>query len=291
MKVFANNLIDDIAINRVATALKKYAPSSLTFVESEEDADLVIIYAHGLRRGVWWRASRLLKSHKKYAVVQLSLRITANPKTEDWLKIWENAQMVWSYFDLPKLCKADGNSANFNFYQAPLGVDSDVFKEVDLKRKYIAAVVSKGWSKESLGDVTTAARAVGRKVLNIGTQKELGEGIDYTGLIINDDATLSRYYSQCQYVSGLRRIEGFEMPVIEGLLCGARPICFDLDCYRMWFEGLSEFIPENGSGKIIPSLIELFKKKPRPVTDKEKKVVIHKFDWSKIARGFWKKIV
>lgn len=291
MKVFANNLIDDIAITRVETALKKYAPSSLTFVESEEDADLVIIYAYGLRRGVWWRTSRLLESKKKYAVVQLALRMTANPKTEDWLKIWERAQVVWSYFDLPKLCKKDGNSANFNFYLAPLGVDADAFKEVKLKRKYIAAVVSQGWSKESLGDVTTAARAVGRKVLNIGTQKELGEGIDYTGMIINDDATLSRYYSQCKYVSGLRRIEGFEMPVIEGLLCGARPICFDMECYRMWFEGLTEFIPENNREGIIISLKELFKKQPRPVTAEEKKIVIDKFDWSKIAHGFWGKII
>jgi glycosyltransferase involved in cell wall biosynthesis len=142
-----------------------------------------------------------------------------------------------------------------------------------------------------LEEVVTAARAVGLTVLNFESAKDFGDGVEYTGVIKNDDAKLARYYSQCKYVSGLRRVEGFELPVIEGLMCGSRPICFDLPAYRQWFEGLVEFIPEaGGRAQIIPALIGIFKKEPRRVSSAEKQLVKEKFNWGTIARGFWDRV-
>lgn len=290
MNVFAEAPIDNFCINRISGALKRYAPSGIEFVNDEKNADLVIMYTHGLRKKTWWAASRLMANNQKYAVVQLQLRSTPNPKTVDWLDTWEKAQVVWSYYDLPKLCLEDGNKADFNFYHAPLGVDAQVFKETPQDRKYVIAIHSKGWSRESLRDVVQAARTVEKTVLNIENPKDFGPNIEYTGVIKNDDHALARFYSRCKYVSGLRRIEGFELPVIEGLLCGARPICFDLACYRIWFDGLAEFIADTGSANIVPSLVELFKKEPKPVGDNEKELVRNKFNWEKIAQGFWDRI-
>ena len=98
---------------------------------------------------------------------------------------------------------------------------------------------------------------------------------------------MAGYYRSCDFGSGLHRIEGFEFPVLEGLLCGARPICFDLPCYRAWFDGLAEFIPEDLN--VVENLVKLFIKGPRPVTEKEKAIVKKRFNWQKICKGFWSK--
>lgn len=289
MKVFAEPLFHDFGINRISTAIKKYAPAGIEFIDTESNADLVIMYIHAHRRQMWWRAERILNRKHKYAVLQLQCRSTTNPNTTDWLKIWGNAEVVWAYYDLARLCKEDGNKVGFNFFYAPLGVDADVFHETKKDRKYIAGIHSKGWSRESLREVVLAARATGKTVLNIGKKKDLGEDIVYSGIV--DDETLSLYYSQCEYVTGLRRTEGFEMPVIEGLMCGARPVCFDEPHYRQWFDGFAEFIPDISRENTILLLTELFKKEPKPVSDIEKNLVKEKFSWKKVCRGFWGNIV
>ncbi len=291
LKAFVEPPLDDFCINRITQALKRYAPSDVKFVTDEAAANLVVLYAHGRRKHIWWTICRLKNHHQRAAVVQMSLKSTPNSQTADWLNVWEEAALVWSYYDLPHLCQEEGNPVNFNFYHAPLGVDATFFKESAFDRKYVIGIHSKGWSRESLEEVVTAARAVGLTVLNFESEKDFGEGIEYTGLIKNDDAALARYYSQCKYVSGLRRVEGFELPVIEGLMCGARPICFDLPSYRIWFEGLAEFIPEaGGRAQIIPALINLFNQEPRGVSHAEKNLVKEKFNWGHIAQGFWERV-
>lgn len=291
MRVYAEPPIDNFCINRISKALKLYAPNDVDFVNKEEDANLVILYVHGHRKRVWWTMTRHKDEDRQCAIIQLQLKNTVNPETKDWLDIWENAKLVWSYYDIPFLCEEEGNRVNFNFYHAPLGVYSESFKETRLDRKYIIGIHSKGWSRESLREVVTAAREAKKIVLNFESPKDYGEGVEYTGIIKNNDPKMAYFYSQCKYVAGLRRVEGFELPVIEGLMCGARPICFDIPSYRMWFNGLAEFIPEEGGrAEIIPALVEIFKKEPREVSDDEKQFVKEKFNWETISRGFWYRI-
>ena len=52
MKVFANNIIVNNGISRIADNVKKYAPDGIEFVDRERDADFVIVYAYGQRRKV-----------------------------------------------------------------------------------------------------------------------------------------------------------------------------------------------------------------------------------------------
>lgn len=267
MKVFAEDLRGDYAITKIAGALKKYAPSTIEFVQDENDADLVVMYVFSQRRRFLRRAQQVVRSGRKYAVVQLCVRSTPNPRTVDWLSLWKKAAVVWSYFDLPVMCEGDGNPLTFPFYHAPLGVDP-VFKETETDRKYTIAVGSN--RRESIKEVTEAAT----------------EPIWILGTGISDE-DLAKVYSQCKYVSGLRRIEGFELPVLEGLLCGARPICYDRLHYKYWYGSLVEYIPESEGPLIVENLKKLFIQEPRPVTEEEKQSVREKFDWEKIVRGFW----
>jgi hypothetical protein len=106
-----------------------------------------------------------------------------------------------------------------------------------------------------------------------------------------DDATLARVYSECHFVSGLRRVEGFELPAAEGLLCGARPIFFDGPHYRAWFDTFAEFIPEAASTTWSRRSRRFSGTGARPVTDAERADAARRFDWREIARGFWDRIL
>jgi len=286
MKVFVDNIINDFAISRIERALKKYAPDSIQFVNNEDEADLVVIYAFGQRRKIWWRVCDLIKKNKKYAIVQIAIRSTTNPKTSDWLNIWRNAKLVWSYYNLQDLFIEDREDwlkeakiipYSFNFYYAPLGVDPEVFKETKQKKRYIITVGNN--RNECLKEVVDAVIEPYKDNIFI-----LGGGID--------DKLLADVYSKSQFVSGLRRIEGFELPVIEGLLCGARPIVFDKPHYREWFDGLAIFIKEEKREKVTKSLMEIFKdvKNMEPVSEEQKQLVRERFNWETIIKGFWERI-
>lgn len=287
MRVYVENFLPDSAITRIADALKKYLPHEDELVNGKDDADFVVVCAYGHRRSMKYYTERLLAQNKKYAMIQLSIRSTPNPRTYEWLPIWKKAELVWSYYNLPELCKEDGNSANFNFYYAPLGVDSEVFKETKSERNFLIASTGSGrrWNKECKNEIHLAASGLGRKIFQLGT----GENTDTITYSNNmDDATLAKYYSQCEFVSGLRRVEGFELPVIEGLLCGAKPICFDRTHYRHWFDKLAEFIPEDGN--ISQNIRKIFNTRVNSVSNQEKEYVKTHFNWKTIAGGFWGKL-
>lgn len=271
-KVFADNIIVNNGIDRIANALKRYAPEGIEFVSNEKAAELVIIYAYGQRRKVKKRIKWIGERGQKYAMVQIALRSTANPNTQDWLPMWYKAKGVWSYYDLVELCHEDSNGSAFNFYHAPLGVDAELFK--DNQRVYTHKIVVGDSRDESVNEVVRAAK---------GNVFHLGTGIT--------DEELVKGYSSSEFVSGLRRKEGFEMPVLEGLLCGARPICYNKPHYRYWFDGLAEFIPEGHPEEVIKSLETIFEAPRRAVTYKEQEWVRNRFDWKPICKGFWEHIL
>lgn len=287
MKVYVENFLPDSAISRIADALKKYLPPEYELVATKDKADLVVVCAYGHRRGMRYYTERLLGENKKYAIVQLSLRSTPNPGCDDWMSIWKKAEVVWSYYDLLELCKEDRVNPEFNFYHAPLGVDANVFKETETKRGFLIAGTGngRGWNKECKNEIIAAAEGLGKKIFHLGTGENT-DAITYSNGV--DDTTLAEYYSRCEFVSGLRRVEGFELPVIEGLLCGARPICFDRTHYRQWFDGLAEFIPEDANR--IASIRAVLMHRAKPVSAEEKEYVRTHFDWEKIIKGFWEKI-
>lgn len=270
MKIFAENLIDNYGIQRIVDALKKYAPKDVEFTNHEKSADVVVIYAFGQRRKIEKRIKWIRERGQRYAMVQIALRSTANPDTRDWIPLWDMARVVWSYYPLMHWSDDDGYEPVFNFCYAPLGVDPEVFQELKVPKKYHMVIGEN--RDESVRECVKAAQ---------GLVFQLGAGIS--------DVELASVYSQSEFVSGLRRKEGFEMPVLEGLLCGARPICYDKPHYRYWFGDLAEYIPEASPEEVIKSLTALIDEGPRPVTDQEKQLVRTKFAWEPIVEKFWKK--
>lgn len=281
MKIYCEGQ-NDLAIQRIVSALKLYAPPFVEFVDNEEDAEIIIVYAVGQRRGIKYRTERLLNKGKEYAIIQLCLRNTTNPRTEDWMPIWYKSKLVWSYYNLPNLIEEDGNRVSpFPFYFSPLGVDSTVFKETKCEKKYLVGICSHGMSRECLAEVKEAAKQVGGEVFHFGEKNKPKL----------TDKELALMLSQCKYVTGLRRNEGFELPIIEGAMCGARPICFNITQFTQWFYGLAELIPQRHSRHVVEALVKIFNGKYRQVSDVEKQHVIRWFNWESIIKGFWMELI
>jgi D-inositol-3-phosphate glycosyltransferase len=286
------------AMTRVAEALSDYAPTpipnepqSIYIVNNVPEADLVVLHVIG-EEGIT-EAAKLKAAGKKYAIIQYCLRSTQKPNTNDWLRTWVDAEAVWSYYDL-KQCIAEDNvsdSVEFtNFYHSPLGVDTDSFRHwASVPKKY--TILTSGYVAETecVREASEAVKAVQGKMYHLGP-KLINEPHVTSALGIDDD-TLAQMYSRSKYVAGLRRMEGFELPAAEGLLCGARPICFNAPHYRKWFEEFAVFIEEGSPEQVRAQLVEVFSGPYHTVTEAEIIKAKSRFDWAGIVGGFWQHVL
>ena len=292
---------DSRAIIRIGAALQKYAPGEVRLIPpmrkdskrsaqlpGEADGDLVVLPINGLRDHWQALAARCRARGQRYAVVQIALRTSRHPSTEQWRDLWRGAAVVWSYYPLGRWIAEDGGAPlDFPFYHAPLGVDGSVFTPGDGHALRGYTVLTSGFRRhqEGVAECDEAAAAVDGCVFQLGPTFSMKAETFYgTGL---EDDELARIYQQCQWVSGLRRTEGFELPAAEGLLCGARPLLFDRPHYRCWYESWGDFVTEGG--RTVEELTRLFERGPRPVTGPERDAAARLFDWERICRGFWER--
>jgi hypothetical protein len=280
------------AMFRVAEALAQYRPSNVEIVDDAADAELVVLHAIGYGE-TELEAHKLTTAGKRYAVMQYCLRSTQKPNVEPWLPIWRGAAAVWSYYDLAQLAHDDGFELGpVPFYYAPLGADSSVFSpalEAGTEGRF--AILTSGYVAQTEGvlEAAAAARAAGRRMYHLGPDLQLGphvaRGNDIT------DEMLAGIYRRCDFVAGLRRIEGFEMPAAEGLLCGARPVCFDRPHYRRWFGPWARFVPEHDADVVTAALLEQFELGPGTLTEGDLMAARSAFEWRTLVAGFWRIVV
>jgi glycosyltransferase involved in cell wall biosynthesis len=147
-----------------------------------------------------------------------------------------------------------------------------------------------GPGAEAIEEAVMAAERAGLTSLHLGPKNVAGmtqrpfmwrttQGID--------DERLAALYRRTSWVSGLRHVEGFEMPAIEGLACGARPILFDRPDMRQWYGDLAVYVPECSRDDLIDCLIPILESPPAPVTKEERTRALRRFNWQRIAAGFW----
>lgn len=284
MKIYLTPPFESRGIQRVVAALTQYLPKGFETTDNKWDADLVTIHAIGRVDHLSREVEELIANDIPYIVIQYAIRSTLRPNTKDWVNIWNRAEFVWSYYDLKQLCREDDTLNSFRFYHAPLGTDSNIFYEKSIGRDFKITTCSLSYLTESVRECVIAADTVGARVFHIGEELNKPKVTCRTNMA---DYKLAEYYSRSEYVSGLRRVEGFELPAVEGLFCGARPIMFDRPHYRKWFDRWAIFIPELPREQVIDSLVGIFKQPTRPVTLEEIAEARQLFDWQSIINNFW----
>ena len=185
-----------------------------------------------------------------------------------------------------------------------MGLDEEFarpeFNLFDTDRKFIftSGYVSAP-NAEAIEEVWIAAKKLNIPVIHLGPKNVAGMhaysdeiGSNYPSFHNEiSDRHLCYLYRSSIYVSGLRHIEGFELPALEGLSCGARPILFDLPCYRKWFTNRGIYVKESHGEELINQLVEIFSRKPLEVAQSCRDEVIRKFSWKAICEGFWTSFV
>jgi hypothetical protein len=265
-------------MHRINEQLRKFAPPEIELVDESGDAEVQILDVVGL-------GSLEYLSAGDYVLIQHCYLTTEKPTASFWLPLFRGARLVVSCLDLVALTGAD----DFPFFRTPWGVDGDTFRDHRLRRDF--AVLTTGWDTtgEAIVECYEAALEVGLPVIHLGGDFGLGSGFHVFDEISDDD--LARMYGSCRYVSALRRGEGFELPALEGLACGARPICFDSEQYRHWFGDHAVYVPELPPRELREALANVFGRAPDPVTESERKEILERFDWQNVCGELWSTVL
>jgi hypothetical protein len=295
MKVYAESDIQANSIARIVGAVKHYAPKGIEFVKRREDAALVIHTIVGVgnfdKQGV--PIDTLIAQERErgqqYAMIQCCMASTEKPTAEFWGPLFAGAQVVWSYLDLRQI--VPHKDYEFRFFYAPLGAEHAVFNRTRRASRDIMLVTT-GYVAESEGilECSEAVHRLGGWHVHIGPDFKLGP--HFTSLMNVTDERLATIYSRAQFVAGLRRCEGFELPAAEGLLCGARPIMFNAPHYRQWFDLWAEFVPESDHKTVVDALMQTIAH-PRAVKvgQDESDEAAARFDWHSIVGSFWRGVL
>jgi len=283
-----------LGIKRVATALVRYKPSDVLLVNKQEEADHVIVHMVGDGQRKHW-----INPQQEYSCIQYCLRTTELPNTKDWVEVWGRAKAVWSYYDLKSKIAEDLYSMPhtfdeqfpMNFYYAPLGVDGNVFKpNMPVRKPFLIGTSGYIAATECVDTVhRVCVERLQRMQFHLGPNLNLGAYVTYANSI--PDEIVSEFWAQCSFVAGLRAIEGFELPVLEGLACGARPIVFNAPHYTHWFGEHAEVIPEDRNPDAVEAaLYDIMSRPVRSVSVAEQREIVKKFNWEPLAKGFWEAI-
>lgn len=309
------------AMVRISHALETYAPDTVTLVEDESSADLVILYAIGpdyLQRG-----RDLISSGKQYAVVQCCLETAGYGlfTAREWMEFWRDSRCVWSYFDLSSESRGHGfgndghrvrdADCKFTFYHAPLGIDDcfitlpdpDHVSPYPLEPATARTIITTGYVSHPAGEAILeaweAARLSNMAVYHVGCvhDGDPPKPIPVPPYVLSvegiSNTDLAMLYSHAQWSVSLRHVEGFELPAIEGLACGARPILFDQPSLRHWYGDHAVYVPDCAGDELVSHLVRVFSSPLMwsPVTPEERENVLRKFNWKTICTGFWEKVL
>lgn len=276
MRVYAAVLPPTLgrAMYRINAELRRQAPSDVEFVANAAEADLQVLDVIGHGSFDYLK----LPSH---VLLQHCYLTTETQDPQYWLTRFHRARLIMSYHDLPALTGAH----DFAFYRAPWGVDGTVFRNLGLPRTVAVLTTGHDHNGEAILECFSAARRLSLPVVHLGRNFGSANGVHCVEGV--SDEELAVHYSRARYVSGLRRGEGFELPVLEGLACGARPICFDTPGYRHWFHEHAVFVPELAHDELIEALVEILARNPDPVTPEERAAVLERFNWHTIFGEFW----
>jgi len=268
--------VDDwlgIAFRRIDAALRQHAPDWVEFVDKVEDADVQILHIVD--------ASQIVNLSHYNLVVFQSVLATEQIDVTDWADLWAMSRLTVSFHDLSPY-----THRSFNHYSMPLGAEQHFHRLPGKARD--KKIFATGWvaESESLDCVYSACRKLDERMWHTGADFGWARPW-YQHLDIMPDEQLVELLNRVEYVSCLRRREGFELLGIEGLFCGARPIVPDLPTYH-WY-GDHAYVIDLESD-VTRQLTKILAQPARPVPDVEHAEIVKRFSWSRLVPPLFERI-
>jgi glycosyltransferase involved in cell wall biosynthesis len=249
------------AFQRIEDGIKQTLPNGFELTSKQIEADLCICPIVSIKDA---------QNVPINSVIWQLCYLTAGGEESIWKSIWSDALLVLSYLDLP-----------FEHYvRMPLGYDPMTFNTTGRNPESKYDVVVTGYVDEGQGGevISRLCKHFG-KVMHIGGNLRLRDTNYYNAEGISD-SQLAQIYRSSRFVAGMRLKEGFELPIIEGAACGAKPIALDMECYRHWFEKIAVLIdPDNLDNDLsILSDVQWYG---------DHSELVKRFTWDKVMKKFW----
>lgn len=282
---------------RIRNSLIRYAPQDIEFVDNMEEADFVIFhhqyrqdldfFMHNCNKPMIFLISELQNSKEYFK------QFFSNPLLK----------MTYTFHPLRHLGYVDDNDRT-NHVLGAWGFDENLFDAnpydvVRTDRDNMIMAFGFYDSEHYTPQYMAVRQVFNGKMMHVDIKKWdfLRQGLFfderhhwYNEWVSDED--LIKLYQSCKFVSGLRSGAGFEVPILEGLVNGCRPICFDNIYYRQWFNDFALFIPEEFDVDMTNNLVNIFRDyDSHKVTTDEIKHVREKFKWETIATNFWKEVM
>ena len=311
---------------RVCGSLRSFAPANVCWTDTREAADVEIVHVDGENELAY---AETLKT-TPFVAIQHGLTQQnawqARPPREAFAQVWQRALLTASFQDLA----ADAATGHFPFYPMPWGADEHVFvppadgKPANERAPSVLIFGNLGESPgddESNGAVLYAAALAGLRGRHVGDPGDSlchpcpagvpAAGETDTGRLLCSpmpslggrapcswhdnlgrisDAAMVLEMQRARYAAVLRKHEGFEMPGMEALFCGARPIVFDLPSYR-WYRGHAVFLNASlGGAEHAAELTAALKELPAPVAAAELEQLRAEFAWQRLVPDLFEQI-
>lgn len=261
------------AFKRILDGINLTKPSNVSFVENPNIADLIIKPIVNYKD---------VDDLAEDAIIWQLCYKTAGENLEFWNYVWRKAKLVISYFDLPV-----PPDVEYKFLRMPLGYDPNIFQALSTPRT--ADVLTTGYMDGKGHEVIREFVDVFEVVHHIGRNFKYDKG--YLNHESVSDRHLVELYNDSRFVSGLRYIEGFELPVVEGMACGCVPIIFDMECYTHWYRYAVTINPQL---PITQQLIQYGRDINEELYDflrEYNKEEAKNFTWQKVMIPFWERIL
>lgn len=209
-----------IIFKKIAKYLREYKPSYVTFVDKPEQADIQIVHLVG------------------YGEVDIVYNM---PNPVVWLHAYESCKNInWlEIFDKVLLGMGWVNFRHPKFFRIPLGYDEKIFYPITdfQSRKLFAFVTGHVIETECIDMVHEACVRTGFTLLHTGEDFSSLFKVNYIHLNYMPENVFAQVLNQCRVVFGLRKVEGFEQAVLEGIACGANGVVPSAPSYN-WYDNL-----------------------------------------------------
>lgn len=277
-----------MAMHRIRDAFIKYKPPSITFTDEKQGSFTHCIHWVGQNpekhterdEGIFERET--LPESDSYIV----FAHIGNPHYKDqegyYQRLLEYARLVIT-FD-KDIIGYEGD----NVFETPWGFEPETFFLDPQKKRYKILCTGYMAHAEGIDSCYDAVIATKGLLCHVGGRLRGITGpagyVRYEGV---KDYIMRSLYAKSEYVSGMRREGGFELPTIEGYACGAQPIVFNLPTMRKYYSDFALFVPLVNRLDLYMELRKIFER-PANVSPDER--ILSRFHWETIMNKVWSRV-
>lgn len=286
---------------RIVGAFHHWSPPWVEWTSLVSEADVVFVHLYSKDDIVDVES---MQREKPLVAFQHGIRF-ANAPMGLFANVWEQSALTISFQPLDILM----TKRKFAFFHMPWGADADKFRPSTTgERKAHVVLVGDHAEDESHGELLFAAAHADIRVRHIShlvsnmceclstssllcstTDALRGRRpCDFYDRLDSSDATLIRELQTARFASALRKFEGFEMIGIEALLCGARPLVYDIN---EWYKDHSIIVPTGlSSDALFDALQVALRRVPDSVDETEMRYLHEKFSWQRIVPTMFERV-